>query len=101
MTRGFDDEEQNAASLYELDVPETNTDEHSHVNSDLANAASLHEFEVHEANTEQHSHVNSDLVMANEAHAQRGESLTQQTADLTRAVDAAHAQETAAVGTAV
>ena len=36
--------------------------------------------EQHEANTEQHSHVNSDLVMANEAHAQRRESLTQQIA---------------------
>ena len=51
-TRGFDDEEQNAANLYELDVSETNTEHHSHANSDLANAASLHEFEVPEANTE-------------------------------------------------
>jgi hypothetical protein len=48
-TRGFDDQEQNAASLYELDVPSNNTEQDAHVNSDLANVASLHEFEVPEA----------------------------------------------------
>jgi hypothetical protein len=58
LTRGFDDQEQNTASLHEFEVPETNTEQDvpsnnteqdAHVNSDLANVASLHEFEVPEA----------------------------------------------------